>query len=278
MGQLLALSTVAIGIRAARFGAIAGRSAISFWRPTAGYSLACLLVPGGIGELTLPIYLKPYGVTALQGLAALITTRLAAIALSVILMAIWMPAFLQTSWIRIGLIMLLSIVLLAILIGVLRNLSAKRIVLWALPALARMQKSLAEVMKMGRRFSWQVLLRIAILTVLWKLLNALIYWQLARSINLGLGFHQVFGAMLMYSLFMVLPIPSLAGFGTSETWWILSLKAEGLNAPHAALAALTFHVGNFFLLTLIGSWPMIKPLLHERTSFSHPPQMNDQKE
>ncbi len=216
----------------------------------------------------------------MQGLATVLMARLADVVVSVILVAVWIPAFLRVSpdVAQIAVIVLGSSAFLTSVIWVLHKPLSKRVAQWAMPAYERIQKSLAEVLAIVRRCSWQVLIRVAIFTLMWKLFNALIYWQLAQSLKLDLGFNQVFGAMLMYSLFMVLPLPTLAGFGTSEAWWMLSLKAEGASAAHAALAALTFHVGNLFLLTLVGFWPMVQPFLHGRATLPDGRQMNGQKE
>jgi uncharacterized membrane protein YbhN (UPF0104 family) len=95
------------------------------------------------------------------------------------------------------------------------------------------------------------------------------YWQFAQSLHIAVRFAQVFKALVLYSLLMIIPLPSLAGFGTSEAGWMVALRSQGIGLPQAALAGLTFHVGNLLLLAILGGLPMLKLSLRAEPNLAH---------
>lgn len=264
LGTTGTLLMLAIGARAARFSALLGtRRTVSLWGSTAGYSLACVLLPGGIGELTLPFYLKPYGVTVSEALAVAVITRLADIFTSVILAVPMFSSLAGASKTAVLAAGVITATLVTATVGVClyrepvwRRLRALTWRHWQ-----RIAAVLVPAMETVRSLSWKKFLRLVLSTIVWKLLNAVMYWQFAQALHMGIRFAQVFNALILYSLLMILPVPSLAGFGTSEAGWIVALRSQGTGLSQAALAGLTFHVGNLLLLALLGGLPVFRLFL-----------------
>ena len=269
LGFVIILLGLAIWARAARFAELLGIPAMSLWNPAAGYSLACLVLPGGIGEFTLPMYLKPFGITAAEGITVAVITRLADVAISAVLVVLLFPMLHQVP----GTILVwaaasaagLTLTLAVLLWHPRRPTKPQILVHRALHRWHWIGRYIEPALTMLSRVSKKTSVRIILLTMAWKLLNAMMYWEFAEALSLGIRFIQICNAMLIYSLLLVLPLPSLAGFGASEAWWILSFRAEGIKLSHAVVAALTFHVGNLFAVTVLGILPMIRTFLR----FSH---------
>lgn len=248
---------LAIGARAARFSELLGiRRTAPLWASTAGYSLACVLLPGGIGELTLPLYLKPHGVSVPRALTVAVIARLADVATSALLVLPALPALAGTARLLLFAAAAGMGILLCTRASVRTRLRLLIPLFWR-----RAEGFLAPVLSTVRSISWQKVLRLGFWTLIWKLLNAVMYWRFAQALHIGIRFIQVFNALILYSLWMILPLPSIAGFGTSEAGWILALKSQGTGLSQAVLAGLAFHVGNLLLLTLLGGLPMLRLLL-----------------
>lgn len=257
-GTVLAL---AIGARAARFSTLLGtRRTVALWGSTAGYSFACVLLPGGIGELTLPFYLKPFGVTVPEALAVAMITRLADIIISIMFVLPQLSSLTGASKTAVLAVGVITVTLMAVTVMVYtyRDSVRRRLAVLTVPYWHQIEQVLVPMMEAVRSISWQQFWRLALCTIAWKLLNAVMYWRLAQSLHMGIRFLQVFNALIMYSLLMILPVPSVAGFGTSEAGWIVALRSQGTGLSQAALAGLTFHVGNLVLLALFGGLPMLR--------------------
>ena len=260
VGTLGAVLTLAIAVRAALFAELLGmKRPASLWASTAGYSLSCALLPGGIGELTLPFYLKAHGMTVSQGLTVAVIGRLADIIISTVFVLPLLPALTGTSKTVVCAASIATGALMAAtVLFTYRKSEGARIGLLTLPFWHRIKLVMASVLATVRSLSWQKLIRVALWTMAWKLLNAVMYWQFARSLHMDIRFPQVFNALILYSLLMILPVPSIAGFGTSEAGWMLALRSQGTSLSQAFVAGLTFHAGNLLLLTLLGGLPMLR--------------------
>ena len=87
---LILLTALFVGLRGLRFRAVISTQLApnGFIGPAAAYTLSAQLLPGGAGELTLPVLLSPLGISAGQSMAMLVVCRLLDLVLSLTLGAV----------------------------------------------------------------------------------------------------------------------------------------------------------------------------------------------
>ncbi|MCY0884721.1 MAG: lysylphosphatidylglycerol synthase domain-containing protein [Firmicutes bacterium] len=246
-----------LGLRAARFQAMARsrRGAGSWFAPVAAYSMTCTVFPGGSGELLLPVYLRPLGISAGTGIGLALGSRLLDVGWSAVL-ALGVAAWFLPDGARLpvveGVLAAAGLLLAAAGLWATRarwqpGLAAH---LHARPQLARFLSQAAAVF---RGWGPAQLAGFSLLTLGMKASAAAFYYVLARGLGVPVGFTAVAAAMVLYSLFMVVPVQGVAGVGTSDAWWVLALSLVGVHLPSALLLALTFHLLN---LAAVSIWSL----------------------
>lgn len=264
LAQALGLQVLFVLFRAQRFQGLAGltsatprkrgdRRPWAWFGPVAAYSMTCSVFPGGSGELLLPLYLEPYGVTTGTGLGMAAGGRVLDLGWGLVLavvLGIWLiPA---ARWGTMGLV----------LAGVAGLLAAAWLALrYAQPVVSRLSrvswgKKIAVALEDGvkvfrtmsiRRWAW-----LSVVTLAIKLSSAAFYFVLARGMGFHVGFLALTVAMVFYSLFMVIPVQGIAGIGTVDAWWVVALTLVGIPLPSAIVLALTFHVVNLIYISALG--------------------------
>ncbi len=253
-----------VEMRTLRFGLMArtltpvnplSSRAYRWFGATALYSMTSTIFPGGLGELMLPVYLKPFGLSTGSSLGLAVGSRLFDVGWSVLLgllFGLWLLPAQGWELVRTALILAALAVIAAV--GVIRlvdpvHLNARlRLPGWGRRLLATAQKS-REIIT---RLSWRDLLVISAVTLGIKLASTLFYDLIAGSMGYSPGFLHLAAAMMFFSLLMVIPIQSPGGFGTSEAWWTLGLHLVGVPLKEALVLGLGFQILNLLYVSAIG--------------------------
>ncbi len=214
------------------------------WRETVGVgwlsSAACSILPGGLGEASLPALYGSVAGGAADATAAIVTTRVQdLLSWLVVLVA---GGFLAGRLLPAAAMPLLALALLITAGGTLVAFSgsfrrfAFRLAA-PLPAVAFFLEELdGRLGPMGGNWpSWGVTLAL-------RLASTFKYYFALRAFGAPVtpAMAAVGGALL--ALMLVIPIQGVAGLGTVELWWIAALALFAIPGPVAAVAALGTHV------------------------------------
>ncbi len=253
-----------VEMRTLRFGMMAGSlpdlhplsRAYRWFGATALYSMTSAVFPGGMGELMLPVYLKPFGVNTGSSLGLAVGSRLFDIGWSImlaLLFGLWLiPAH---GWIVVRMVLVLAALGIIAISALIRFVDPMRLndrlrlPGWAGRILSTAQKARAVI----NRLSWTDFLVISGMTLSIKLASTLFYYLIARGMGYTPGFLHVAAAMMFFSLFMTVPIQSPGGFGTSEAWWTLGLRLVGVPLKEALILGIAFQILNLLYVCAIGS-------------------------
>jgi hypothetical protein len=200
------------------------------------YSAACSILPGGLGEASLPAI---YGGVA-EATAALVTTRVQDLLSWLVVLVgagFWAGRVLPA-----GAAPLLLLALALTLAGALvAFVPPVRRTLFGLAAplpkvyrfLTDMDAGLSLMARDGD--SWAA-------TFALRLLSVLKYYFALRAFGAPVtpGMAAIGGALL--ALLLALPIQGLAGFGTMELWWVAALALFAIPGQAALVAALGTHL------------------------------------
>ena len=261
---LLALTALFVGLRGVRFRSVipTRAGAYDFFAPAAAYTLAAQIVPGGAGELTLPVLLSPLGVSAGQSVGILIVCRFLDLVLSLVIgVSLWFLVASSGSHIPLtGLGASVIVVGLALLLFVpaVQQPLVRRIQGWASRRPSKILVMTSEALTTVGEFSGRSMFRVVGLTLALKVLATCFYFFLALILQTRLSFLQVALATQLSTLFMAVPIQGLAGLGTVDAWWALSLKLVGVPTTAAIYYAVIFHFSYLFATAALGTWPLIK--------------------
>ncbi len=231
------------GLRGLRFQRLL-RSRQLTWRETVGvgwlYSAACSLLPGGLGEASLPAMYGGARGGAAESTAALVTTRVQDL-LS------WLAVLVAAGFVVLRQLPAAAVPLLALAVAVTGAASAiafsgplrRRLFALArpLPAVAaflgEMDARLGPMVGDGE--TWAITLALRLVSVLKYYLALRAFGMPVTPLMAAVG-----GALL--ALVLVLPIQGVAGLGTVELWWIAALALFGITGPQVAVAAIGMHV------------------------------------
>lgn len=265
-----------VELRAIRFASMAGpldstakdlsARPYQWFGPTAAYSMTCSVFPGGIGELLLPVYLRPYGVANSASLGLAVGGRLFDVGWSVVLafvFSLWIIPHQGWTTVRLSLVvgaaaMILIILAIRLIDGgrIMAVLERRKVPHWARRGIAAGFRAQAVL----KRLSWRDMAVLSLMTIGMKLSSTLFYEVIAHGLGYSVGFFHIGAAMMFFSLFMVFPLQGVAGFGTTEAWWILALTLVGLPLKGAIVMALTFHVLNLLYVSALGGVYMLARL------------------
>ncbi len=241
--------------------------------PTALYSMTASAVPGGLGELTLPAYFRARQVPTAVSVGMLVGSRLFDLGWSVILVAalglMLVPAaggaLAAPLGLAAGLVLALALAVMGIeRWGVFRGSAWDR-----LPRpIQRGAHVLSQAMATVNGLSAQDVTVLSLLTWAMKASSAFFYWVIARGLGFHPSFWQVAAAMMIMSLFLVIPMQAPGGFGTGEAWWTIGLTIVGVPLSQALILSVAFQVLNLTYMAGLGAlaavlarptlWPVVR--------------------
>ncbi|POB11925.1 lysylphosphatidylglycerol synthase transmembrane domain-containing protein [Sulfobacillus sp. hq2] len=234
--------------------------------PTAAYSMTCSVFPGGVGELLLPLYLKPYGVPGSASLGLAVGGRLFDVGWSVILafvFSLWLLP--QHGWttvrfsLIVGAIAMLAVILLIRLVNgerMIQRVEQRHLPHW----MGKVITATFRAQAVMTRLSWIDMVVLSLITIGMKISSTLFYQVIAHGLGYSVGFFHIGAAMMFFSLFMVFPLQGVAGFGTTEAWWMLALTLVGTPLKESIVLALAFHVLNLLYVSGLGGIYMLARL------------------
>lgn len=260
MGLIITLLFFAL--RALRFKEILRRISIfQLLGASSSYSLACMIFPGGIGEVSLPLFLRKNHVPIGESLGVAVVTRLFDIvssALITVVLAVWLGLTNKLSTLVV--IVPTAALFIAALLWIspirTRIVSAFENMKWS------SAKRVATEMKSGfaliEGISTMSFVRLSVFTLLIKLLMTVFYFYLVSSIGFKITFLQVSLAMVATSLLLVFPVQGIAGLGSEDMWWTLSFRFIGMPFQQAVISAITCHLMNLLFVFVLGIVPLVR--------------------
>lgn len=215
------------------------------------------LVPASLGEFSFPILLKKK-IEMSRSLSALLITKFILMAGLVLLFFISLVALFNekidfgtnfTTILIFLLTVIFSLVLLKSYRGNLKNLFLRKIS----DALFRLKLSVTDDLKKFKNAKFSLLF--IFLTLLSNFSLAYFYITILAGMNVHLDFWQSIFISSIGIAFLILPIKSLGGFGTSEGSWAIGMVLLGFDKTigiQTGFVAHVFALLNVFFLLLIG--------------------------
>lgn len=216
------------------------------------YSAACSVLPGGLGEVSLPLLFRGAPGGAASATAALFVSRVQDLLSWLLALAV---ASLTVRVVPGSSRVLLVLSLLAtgaatavVFVPVVRR---RFVGIFRVSRSARLHGFLDTVelqlgSMSGNLPSWGT-------TGALRLLSVASYYFSLRAFGAQVSFAEAAVGGALVALLLVLPIQGIAGFGTVEVWWILSLQLFGVPLPVAAAAAIGVHVSSLVLSLAVGA-------------------------
>lgn len=215
------------------------------------YSAACSVLPGGLGEVSLPlIYRRAPGGVA-HATAAMAVARVQDLLSWLAILAVAgfaISSLPRTAYVLLGLsVAITALAALLVFVPRLRRalLSAIRFIPW--PRLHHFLRQIDE--RLGGMVydlpSWAV-------TFLLRLLSILSYYFALRGFGASVTFAQASVGGALAALLLVLPIQGVAGIGTVEVWWMMILHLFGTPWTVAAVAAIGVHLSLLVMSIAVG--------------------------
>ncbi len=225
------------------------------WQKTVGlgwlYSAACSVLPGGIGEVSLPLIYRSAPGGPAHATAAMAVARVQDLLSWLVILVI---AGFAVSALPAGSMALLAISLVVTAIATLvvfvppvRRLLFRMAGLLPWPRLHRFLAQIDE--RLGDMVynlpSW-------IVTFALRLLSILSYYLSLRAFGAPVTFAEASVGGALAALLLVLPVQGVAGLGTVEVWWIMILRLFGTPWSVAAVAAIGVHMTLLVLSVAVG--------------------------
>jgi uncharacterized membrane protein YbhN (UPF0104 family) len=225
------------------------------WSVTVGlgwlYTAACQVLPGGIGEVSMPLLYRnaPGGVP--HATAAMAVARVQDLLSWLVILGIAgfaVSALPATSYYLLGASLLVTAIGCALVfISPLRRAFFRllRPIPW--PKLHTFLEQLDERLR-GMVYdapSW-------ISTFGLRLLSILSYYFALRAFGAPVTFAEASVGGALAALLLTLPVQGVAGIGTVEVWWIMILRLFGTPWSVAAVAAVGVHVSLLVMSLVVG--------------------------
>ena len=227
----------------------------STWQETIGlgwlYSAACSVLPGGIGEVSLPLIYRAAPGGAAHATAAMAVARVQDLLSWLIILVI---AGFAVSALPKGSMALLGVSLAVTALGSL---------LVFLPPVRRAVFRAVNVIPWPRLhvFLTQIDPRLGgmvynipswLVTFALRILSILSYYLTLRTFGAPVTFAEASVGGALAALLLVLPVQGVAGLGTVEVWWIMILRLFGTPWSVAAVAAIGVHMTLLILSVAVG--------------------------
>lgn len=237
----------------------------------AAYSLSCMVAPGGLGELSLPLLLKRFQVRLGDSMGLLMLTRLSDLCGSVMLMAVTFPfipideaVLASIGWIKLPLMVVLLLLILVIGLLLSKRLQS-RVLGWLGNSRTNMVKRIAGELSLAfavlNELPRKNVLMLVTDTVLLKGTMVVFYYFIGLVLAVHVSLAQAAFAMGLMSLLLAFPIQGVAGLGSEDAWWALSLRIVGLAEPVAIVTGITFHLINLLFIAVLGIAPFGKAVV-----------------
>jgi len=225
------------------------------WQQTVGlgwlYSAACSVLPGGVGEVSLPLIYRSAPGGPAHATAAMAVARVQDLLSWLIILVI---AGFAVSALPAGSIALLGISLVVTAIGTL---------VVFIPPVRRVVFRMAGIIPWPKlhRFLAQIDDRLGgmvynvpswIVTFALRVLSILSYYLSLRAFGAPVTFAEASVGGALAALLLVLPVQGVAGLGTVEVWWIMILRLFGTPWSVAAVAAIGVHMTLLVLSVAVG--------------------------
>ena len=261
---LLGLMVVFVWLRGVRFHSVLQSWANGgrLFMPAAAYTLASQILPGGAGELSLPLLLRPLGFSAGQSFAVLVVTRFLDLAVSLVLGGmVWFLVAASTA--RPPLVVLAVPTLIvcvggAVLFAPVQHWLMARLEARGAKNPSKTLMALRDALTTLSNLRGFRLVQLLILTVAIKMLAVTFYVILAGALQTGLTFLQVSLATQLSTLLFAVPVQGIAGIGTVDAWWALALRVAGASTTSAISYAVIFHFTYLLTTVVIGLGPLVK--------------------
>ena len=225
------------------------------WQRTVGlgwlYSAACSVLPGGIGEVSLPLIYRSAPGGPAHATAAMAVARVQDLLSWLVILVI---AGFAVSNLPKDSMALLGISLVVTALGTL---------MVFVPPARRFLFRLAGVIPWPKlhRFLAQIDERLGgmvynvpswVVTFGLRLLSILSYYLALRAFGAPVTFAEASVGGALAALLLVLPVQGVAGLGTVEVWWIMILRLFGTPWSVAAVAAIGVHMTLLVLSVAVG--------------------------
>lgn len=215
------------------------------------YSAACSVLPGGIGEVSLPLIYRNAPGGAAHATAAMAVARVQDLLSWLVILVI---AGFAVSALPAGSMALLGISLLVTAFGTL---------VVFVPSVRRFVFRLAGVLPWPRLhiFLVQIDERLQgmvynvpswLVTFALRFLSIVSYYLTLRAFGAPVTFAEASVGGALAALLLVLPVQGVAGLGTVEVWWIMILRLFGTPWSVAAVAAIGVHMTLLILSVAVG--------------------------
>lgn len=229
------------GMRLTLLAGTAGSTARPFFLG-ALYTAGCSFLPGGLGELVVPIWYRRE--TGFSGpfTAAVIVARLQDIlSWLAIILALGLGTTLFGRERILLLVVAVGVILLTVALwsGVVRRGLIQRLQAW--PWLHRRTGSFVSEVDRSLSHSWGIH-SAWLLTVALRLMSIATYYAMLRAVGVLVSPAALGVAGGIVAVLLILPIQGIAGLGTEELWWTLMLRSLGVRFSLILPSALALHV------------------------------------
>lgn len=227
----------------------------STWQETVGlgwlYSAACSVLPGGLGEVSLPLIYRGAPGGAAHATAAMAVARVQDLLSWLVVLVI---AGFAVSTLPAGSMALLGVSLAVTALGtVLVFVPPVRRAFFRLAGIIpwpRLHTFLAQIdARLGGMVynvpSWAVAFAL-------RILSTLSYYLVLRAFGADVTFMEAAVGGALAALLLTLPVQGVAGLGTVEVWWIMILRLFGTPWSVAAVAAIGVHLTLLVLSVAVG--------------------------
>ncbi|RZV38735.1 MAG: flippase-like domain-containing protein [Candidatus Acidulodesulfobacterium acidiphilum] len=229
------------------------------------YVLSCAIFPGGIGEATLPFYIKKYmDISLSKGTALLLTTRIFDI-LFVIIFFIYSLFAIHLSYSNFHLVLsgvffiipIFFIIFFIIFSNNLRfffinklgekKLNNKNILGHFINKFILYIKNIDNELKEINIKKKDILV---LFTLMGRLSVYASFFFLFKSLNLNITINQVIFVSTFVTLMLIIPFQGLGGFGSYEIWVTMALIIVGINKNNALTASIPTQL-LFFIFSIL---------------------------
>jgi uncharacterized membrane protein YbhN (UPF0104 family) len=225
------------------------------WSTTIGlgwlYSAACSVLPGGFGEVSMPLLYRNAPGGYAHATAAMAVARVQDLLSWLVILGIagfTVSALPQTSYYLLGASLLVT-VLGALLVFI----APFRRTVFRLLAPVPWPKLHAFLAQIDERLHGMVYnVPSWVSTFGLRLLSILSYYFALQAFGAPVTFAEASVGGALAALLLVLPVQGVAGIGTVEVWWIMILRLFGTPWSVAAVAAIGVHLSLLVMSLVVG--------------------------
>jgi len=213
------------------------------------------IIPANLGELSFPVILKKK-ISMAKTLSVLFLSRISLLILSIIIFLFCTLYIFNIKFIfQIQKIPHILITLGTLLILIILVIKFKPIILKM-----KYFTKVVKIIESLRAYSVKIkeprrLIELIGYSLFTLLALTLYYWMILKGVNIHLNLLEVFYVSTIGIAFLLLPIKSVAGFGTIEGGWVIGLMLLNISKTQAIKAGFAIHLyalANVFILFIFG--------------------------